>query len=146
MYSNYWNDVTKFNQMYGLPCPSEVAVADNETLASFVSILTEEVAEAEEISLLRKPADAEARAVAMADWLGDIIVYCSTFARRQGLPMAEILGIIMQSNFSKLGADGQPIYDERGKVLKGPLYWKPEGKIGGLLASLNQPHSGGKEL
>jgi hypothetical protein len=39
----------------------------------------------------------------------------------------------MESNFSKLGADGQPIYDERGKVMKGPSYWKPEPRIRSLL-------------
>jgi hypothetical protein len=39
----------------------------------------------------------------------------------------------MDSNFSKLGADGKPIYDERGKVMKGPFYWKPEPKIKELL-------------
>jgi hypothetical protein len=30
---------------------------------------------------------------------------------------------------SKLGVDGQPIYDARGKVMKGPNYWKPEPMI-----------------
>jgi hypothetical protein len=34
---------------------------------------------------------------------------------------------------SKLGADGLPIYDERGKVLKGPGYWKPEPTISLML-------------
>lgn len=42
----------------------------------------------------------------------------------------------MQSNFSKLGADGKPIYDERGKVQKGQNYWKPEPKIKALPAGL----------
>jgi hypothetical protein len=28
-----------------------------------------------------------------------------------------------------LGEDGKPIYDERGKVMKGPNYWAPESKI-----------------
>ncbi len=41
----------------------------------------------------------------------------------------------MQSNFSKLGADGKPIYDERGKVMKGPGYWQPEPKIRALLGA-----------
>ena len=41
----------------------------------------------------------------------------------------QVLVIIMQSNFSKLGADGKPIYDERGKVMKGPAIGNPEPKI-----------------
>src|SRR6476620_5595229 len=43
---------------------------------------------------------------------------------------------IMDSNESKLGADGNPIYDANGKFLKGPNYWKPEPKIQELLAAL----------
>jgi len=35
----------------------------------------------------------------------------------------------MESNMSKLGPDGKPIYDERGKVMKGPGYYKPEPAI-----------------
>ena len=41
----------------------------------------------------------------------------------------------MDSNESKLGADGNPIYDGNGKFLKGPNYWKPEPKIKALLES-----------
>lgn len=61
---------------------------------------------------------------------------CANEMQRFGLPNAQILDIIMQSNFSKLGADGQPIYDERGKVMKGPNYWKPEPKIKALIESM----------
>lgn len=69
----------------------------------------------------------------LADWLGDITVYCRSESERYGIPMDDVLSIIMQSNFSKLGVDGQPIYDENGKVCKGPFYWKPEPKIQALL-------------
>jgi predicted HAD superfamily Cof-like phosphohydrolase len=54
------------------------------------------------------------------------------------LPLDQVLAIIMQSNFSKLGADGLPIYDERGKVMKGPNYWKPEPKIQAMLGALSE--------
>jgi hypothetical protein len=39
----------------------------------------------------------------------------------------------MDSNESKLDANGNPIYDSNGKFLKGPNYWKPEPKIKTLL-------------
>ena len=39
----------------------------------------------------------------------------------------------MESNFSKLGGDGKVIKDERGKILKGPNYWKPELRIKEML-------------
>jgi predicted HAD superfamily Cof-like phosphohydrolase len=77
-----------------------------------------------------KPADV---ATAIADVLGDIIVYCRSEALKYGLPLEEVLDVIMDSNESKLGADGQPIYDANGKFLKGPNYWKPEPKIRALL-------------
>ena len=72
-------------------------------------------------------------AVAIADVLGDITVYCRSEALKYGLPLEAILDIIMDSNESKLGADGNPIYDANGKFLKGPHYWKPEPKIKALL-------------
>jgi len=56
--------------------------------------------------------------VQIADLLGDIMVYCGSEMAKYGLPQGEILGIIMDSNFSKLGEDGKPIYDDRGKVQK----------------------------
>lgn len=71
--------------------------------------------------------------VDLADWLGDIQVYCASEMAKFGLPLKEVLGIIMSSNFSKLGADGNAILDEHGKVQKGPAYWKPEPKIKALL-------------
>ena len=63
------------------------------------------------------PADV---AVAIADVLGDIIVYCRSEALKYGIPLEEVLDIIMDSNESKLDADGKPIYDANGKFLKGP--------------------------
>lgn len=68
----------------------------------------------------------------MADWLGDIQVYCASEMTRLGIPITDTLEIIMDSNFSKLGADGVPIIKE-GKVQKGPNYWKPEPKIKEML-------------
>ena len=72
-------------------------------------------------------------AVAIADLLGDIMVYCRSEALKYGLPLEDVLDVIMDSNESKLGADGKPIYDANGKFLKGPDYWKPEPRIKALL-------------
>ncbi len=71
----------------------------------------------------------------LADWLGDIQIYCASEMRKFGLDNDAILAIIMASNMSKLGEDGQPIYDRLGKVLKGPNYWKPEPMIRRFLAA-----------
>lgn len=76
--------------------------------------------------------------VDLADLLGDIIVYCASEMARYGIPLQETLNIIMDSNFSKLDANGEPIYDENGKVSKGPFYWKPEPKIKQMLLDMQQ--------
>lgn len=65
--------------------------------------------------------------------LGDVIVYCRSEALKYGFPLEEVLDIIMDSNESKLDAEGNPIYDVNWKFLKGPNYWKPEPRIRDLL-------------
>lgn len=52
----------------------------------------------------------------IADWLGDIIVYCRSEAMKFGIPLEQVLEAIMGSNFSKVGA--VPQYDANGKVMK----------------------------
>ena len=65
--------------------------------------------------------------VEVADALGDMLyILCGTMIEH-GLQdkMAAVFDEIQESNMSKLGDDGQPIYREDGKVLKGPNYFKP---------------------
>jgi predicted HAD superfamily Cof-like phosphohydrolase len=69
----------------------------------------------------------------IADWLGDIQVYCASEMRKFGLDNDATLGIIMASNFSKLDEDGEPIYDSRGKVLKGTNFFPPEPELRELI-------------
>ena len=77
----------------------------------------------------------------LADWLGDISVFCASEMIRYGIPVKETLAIIMSSNFSKLGANGDPIYDSRGKVQKGPGYWKPEPQLKVMLQERVAEHA-----
>ena len=65
--------------------------------------------------------------VEIADALGDMLyILCGTIVSH-GLQdkMQSVFNEIQQSNMSKLGEDGKPIYREDGKVLKGPNYFKP---------------------
>jgi len=64
--------------------------------------------------------------VMLADWLGDMNVYIRSEALKFGLPHEQNLAIIMGSNFTKLGEDGNPIKDANGKFLKGPNFIPPE--------------------
>lgn len=65
--------------------------------------------------------------VEVADALGDMLyILCGTIIEH-GMQhkIEEVFNEIQRSNMSKLGEDGQPIYREDGKVLKGPNYFKP---------------------
>lgn len=133
--------IRRMNQMYDLPI-SEIPIPASLTkLVNFKSILVEETKEIDDIYVISDEVD---RIVALADLLADIIVYCKSEALKFGIPIDEVFDIVMESNFSKLGADGLPIKDERGKFLKGPNYWKPEPKIKELI--LERMKAGGTKL
>jgi NTP pyrophosphatase (non-canonical NTP hydrolase) len=130
--------IAAMNAMYKLPASERPALPPDvaDRLAKFKATLMDEVHEIDEIVKLSKGGGAPVDvAVAIADLLGDVIVYCRSEALKYGLPLEEVLDVIMDSNESKLGADGKPIYDANGKFLKGPNYWKPEPKIRTLLAA-----------
>ncbi|MBI1964722.1 MAG: pyrophosphatase [Betaproteobacteria bacterium] len=128
--------IAEMNAMYKLPAHDRPALSADvaDRLVKFKATLMDEVHEIDEIVKLSKEGGAPIDvAVAIADLLGDIIVYCRSEALKYGLPLEEVLDVIMDSNESKLGADGRPIYDANGKFLKGPSYWKPEPRIKALL-------------
>ena len=71
--------------------------------------------------------------VEVADALGDMLyILCGTILEH-GMQhkIDEVFSEIQNSNMSKLGDDGNPIFREDGKVLKGPNYFKPD--INGIL-------------
>jgi predicted HAD superfamily Cof-like phosphohydrolase len=131
-----FEEFKKFNVMYSLPHPAKPTVPDDlpTQVVNFTRRLRAELDEGFDI-IEKHQAGASREEVLtdISDWLLDLLIYCGTEAAKYGLPSAEILQIIMQSNFSKLGADGKPIKDEFGTVKKGPNYWKPEPKIMELL-------------
>lgn len=67
----------------------------------------------------------EPNLVEMADALGDLDYVVQGANIAFGIPSEEVFAEIHASNMSKLGPDGNPIYREDGKVLKGPNYFKP---------------------
>lgn len=64
--------------------------------------------------------------VEMADALGDLVYVIYGFAIAMGIDLDRVVEEIHNSNMTKLGEDGKPIYREDGKVLKGPNYRKPD--------------------
>lgn len=147
---SFENDIEKFNAMYKMRVsvwPSlNIGMSVVQRLKDFKSILGKELNEIDDI--INKVEIQEAApfvhngvAVAtelevltdLADLFGDLQVYCASEMCKFGLPVMDVLQIIMQSNFSKMGANGLPIYNEEGKLEKGPNYYKPEPMISKLL-------------
>src|SRR5688500_14338152 len=90
--------IAAMNAMYKLPAhdrPSLPADAADR-LVKFKATLLDEVHEIDEIvELARGGADPVEVAVAIADLLGDIIVYCRSEALKYGLPLEDVLDVIM---------------------------------------------------
>ena len=122
--------IRAMNNMYELPVNNTPAEDMNmaEQLQSFKKIMMDEIAEIDDIILNPEHA-ANIRSkmasgdiddtvldahVALADLLADIVVYCFSESIKHGIYLPAVLHHVMVSNFSKLGADGQPIKDGNG--------------------------------
>ena len=62
----------------------------------------------------------------VADALTDILYVTYGAGHAFGINLDECFKEVQNSNMSKLGEDGKPIYNETGKVMKGPNYFKPD--------------------
>ena len=61
-----------------------------------------------------------------ADALTDILYVTYGAGHAFGINLDKCFEEVQNSNMSKLGLDGKPIYNEMGKVMKGPKYFKPD--------------------
>ena len=62
----------------------------------------------------------------VADALTDILYVTYGAGHAFGINLDKCFEEVQNSNMSKLGEDGKPIYNEKGKVMKGPNYFKPD--------------------
>ena len=62
----------------------------------------------------------------VADALTDILYVTYGAGHSFGINLDNCFQEVQSSNMSKLGKDGKPIYNEKGKVMKGPNYYKPD--------------------
>ena len=60
------------------------------------------------------------------DALTDILYVTYGAGHAFGINLDKCFDEVQKSNMSKLGKDGKPIYNEAGKVMKGPSYFKPD--------------------
>ena len=61
----------------------------------------------------------------IADSLTDILYVTYGAGHAFGIDLDKCFDEVQRSNMSKLGSDGKPIYNEQGKVMKGPNYFEP---------------------
>ena len=78
--------------------------------------------ELEELTVAMKNRDL----LEVADALTDILYVTYGAGHALGIDLDKCFDEVQNSNMSKLGANGKPIYNEAGKVMKGPKYFKPD--------------------
>ena len=126
MAPNFLDRIQHMNQIMELPCNEVPTHLGEKRVNEFYSILEEELRELDDVVLAETEID---RLVTMADFLGDMIVYCCSEARRWGIPILGVLRLIMDSQDSKL-VNGKPVPGNLpGKFGKGPDYQPPEPAI-----------------
>ena len=84
-----------------------------------VSLINEELEEL-------KQAISEKNLIEVADALTDILYVTYGAGHAFGIDLDKCFDEVQNSNMSKLGKDGKPIFNEFGKVMKGPNYFKPD--------------------
>ena len=84
-----------------------------------ISLINEELEEL-------KQAISEKNLTEVADALTDILYVTYGAGHAFGINLDKCFEEVQNSNMSKLGKDGKPIYNDKGKVMKGPDYFKPD--------------------
>jgi len=79
----------------------------------------------EELSELKEAVDKK-DIKEVADALTDILYVTYGAGHAFGINLDKCFEEVQKSNMSKLGSDGKPIYNDKGKVMKGPNYFKPD--------------------
>lgn len=116
--SNF-NSVKKFMSVFGQEVKDQACFPDEKIQNLRVSLIEEEL---EELKQAIKDNDIKE----VADALTDILYVTYGAGHAFGIDLDKCFHEVQQSNMSKLGEDGKPIYNEHGKVLKGPNYFKPD--------------------
>ena len=116
--SNF-ESVKKFMETFGQEVKKK-AEFPNEKITSLRYELIEEELEELKDAIDRKDIKE------VADALTDILYVTYGAGHAFGINLDNCFDEVQKSNMSKLGSDGKPIYNENGKVMKGPNYFKPD--------------------
>jgi predicted HAD superfamily Cof-like phosphohydrolase len=111
--------VKHFMQTFGQEVKTKVSFSNEKTNQLRLDLISEELEEL-------KNAMASKDLLEVADALTDILYVTYGAGHAFGINLDKCFDEVQNSNMSKLGSDGKPIYNESGKVMKGPDYFKPD--------------------
>ncbi len=118
--SNFFK-VKEFMQKFKQEVKSKPSFPDDNIIKLRINLIKEELLELEE-------ALNEKNIEETADALTDILYVTYGAGHAFGIDLDKCFDEVQKSNMSKLDKFGNPIYNEQGKVMKGPLYFKPNFK------------------
>ena len=111
--------VKQFMQTFGQEVKTKASFSDEKTNQLRLDLIMEEF---EELKNAMESKDL----LEVADALTDILYVTYGAGHAFGINLDKCFDEVQNSNMSKLGEDGKPIYNEAGKVMKGPNYFKPD--------------------
>ena len=115
--SNF-ESVKKFMETFGQEIKEKAGFPDNKITSLRYELIKEELDE------LKEAIDSK-DIKEVADALTDILYVTYGTGHAFGINLDKCFEEVQNSNMSKLGSDGKPIFNEHGKVMKGPDYFKP---------------------
>ena len=116
--SNF-NKVGTFMKTFGQEVKTKPSFSSDKINKLRVDLIKEEL---EELQEAMKNNDL----LEVADALTDILYVTYGAGHAFGIDLDKCFNEVQNSNMSKLGENGEPIYNESGKVMKGPNYFKPD--------------------
>ena len=116
--SNF-KSVKKFMEMVGQEIKEKAGFPDDKITSLRYDLIKEEL---EELKQAIDKKDIKE----VADALTDILYVTYGAGHAFGIDLDKCFDEVQNSNMSKLGSDGKPIYNDKGKVMKGPNYFKPD--------------------
>ena len=116
--SNF-NKVGTFMKTFGQEVKTKPSFSSDKINKLRIDLIKEEL---EELQEAMKNNDL----LEVADALTDILYVTYGAGHAFGINLDKCFEEVQNSNMSKLGENGEPIYNESGKVMKGPNYFKPD--------------------
>ena len=116
--SNF-NKVGTFMKTFGQEVKTKPSISDDKINRLRIDLIKEEL---EELTEAMNNKDL----LEVADALTDILYVTYGAGHAFGIDLDKCFAEVQNSNMSKLDENGEPIYNEAGKVMKGPNYYKPD--------------------